>query len=149
MRRKSPMRGDDTTPAGPSTEGQTFFYFSVHQSFVSKLLHVCAFPTMPLNLCLHSGAHGRKLMVLPYWLFQIHKLLFLLNLDEIFSDVRDTGWRNQTPKTRDRCLNPWFTSDELQLGHADFEVIHYICISSVRGGLSSMIYMTLLNPDRW
>lgn len=106
-------------------------------------------PTMPLSLCLHSVIHERKLMVRPYWLLQIHKLLFFLNLDEICREVRDTGWRNQAPKTRDRCLNPWFTSDELQSGHVDFEVIHYICISSVGGGFSSMMCMTLLNPDRW
>lgn len=149
MRRKSPMRGDDTTPAGLSTEGQMFHYCSMHQSLVSKLLHLRVFPTMPLNLCLHSGIHERKLMVLLYWLLQIHKLLFFINIYAVFSEVREPGWRNQAPKTRDRCLNPWFTSDDLQLGHADFEVIHYICISSVGGELFSMICMTLLNPDRW
>lgn len=64
----------------------------------------------------------------PFWLLQIHKLLFFLNIGKVFNEVREPGWRNQVPKTRDRCLNPWFTSDELLLGHVAFEVIHYICI---------------------
>jgi len=73
-------------------------------------------------------------MILPYCVFQIRNLFLFLNAEAKFSEASDTGSRNQVYNTKDRWPNPWFTSDELQLGHVDFEVIHYIRTSSVGGG---------------
>lgn len=45
-------------------------------------------------------------MILPYCVFQIHKLFLFLNSEAQFSKVSDTGSRNQLYKTKDRWPNP-------------------------------------------
>lgn len=92
-------------PAGPSTQGTEP---PILQRELQSYEQIAASPCIPSSgpKSLNFGISERNPVVLLYWLFQIHKLLLYLNLDENFNEASDIGWRNQVPKTKDRWLNP-------------------------------------------